>query len=116
MSSPSHFQDEHYTPEAITATLPIVVTLTDHPFTQGMALRFTQFQTFPTAMNTGMEQLNNKLYYVANVKPNTFTLVDNENIYIDGRGYTAFTGDGTPQMTLVGPNLFIQNPAPTPPP
>lgn len=116
MSSPSHFTDEHFTPEDITASLPIVVTITDHEFQQGYAFRCTQFVTWPPSMATGMEQLNNNLYYAANITPNTFTLVDKNGNYIDGRTYTPFTGDGTPQMTLVGPDLFIQNPAPAPPP
>lgn len=115
-SSPSHFTPEQYTPENITNTLPIVVTLTDHEFLIGYAFRFTQMVTWPPASATGMEQLNNNLYYVAFPTDNTFILVDKNNEYIDGRDYTPFTGDGNPQMTLTGPNLYIQNPAPPPPP
>lgn len=116
MASPSHFKDEHYQPQNITNTLPIVVTIEGSNFLQGYALRCTQFQTWPPYMNTGMEQLNNNLYYVANPTQDTFTLADKNGNYIDGRNFTPFTGDGTPQMTLVGPDLYIQNPAPPPPP
>ena len=115
-SSPSNFTNEHYTPTGITNTLPILVTIDDHGFLPGYALRCTQFVTFPFANATGMEQLNNNLYYVAFPTTNTFILVDANGNYIDGRDYTPFTGDGTPQMTLTGPNLYIQNPAPLPPP
>lgn len=115
-SSPSHFTPEQHTPENITNTLPIVVTLANHGFLPGYALRFTQMVTWPPASATGMEQLNNNLYYVQQPTQNTFILTDRNNEYIDGRDYTPFTGDGNPQMTLTGPNLYIQNPAPPPPP
>ena len=115
-SSPSHFTPEQYTPSAITNSFPITVTITGSNFLQGYALRCTQFVTFPPANATGMEQLNNNLYYVAFPTANTFNLVDAQGNFIDGTNFTPFTGQGNPQMTLTGPNLFIQNPAPPPPP
>jgi 2',3'-cyclic-nucleotide 2'-phosphodiesterase (5'-nucleotidase family) len=115
-SSPSNFQPEQYTPAYITNTLPIQVTLGNHGFQVGYALRFTQMVTWPPSNATGMEQLNNNLYYVQFPTTNTFILVDKDGNYIDGTGFTPFTGDGNPQMTLTGPNLYIQNPAPAPPP
>ena len=85
-------------------------------FSQGQAIRFTQFYRFPLAIATGMYELNNQLYYIANPTTDTFTLTDKDGTYIDGRGFTAFTGLGNPQITLTGPDLFVENPAPTPPP
>lgn len=116
MASPSHFTDEHFTPTAITAALPIVVTVPGSAFLQGQALRFTRFYNVGYAPATGMEQLNNRLLYVGFVDGESFTLTDVNGLPIDGRNYTPFTGDGDPQITLTGPDLFVENPAPPPPP
>lgn len=115
-SSPSHFQNEHYTPEAITATLPMVVTITAHPLQKGQALRATNFVRMPFAVATGMEQLNNNLFYVQEVTTNTFQLYNASGFPIDGRTFTPFVANGLAQFTLTGPTLPVVNPAPEPPP
>ncbi len=116
MSTPSNFTNEHYTPTAITAAFPPVVTIAMHGFSNGQRIRATRFYGIPFATATGMEQLNNNLYTVQQVTTNTFELWDQFGHAVDGRGYTAFVNNGLAQFTLTGPDLFIQNPAPQPPP
>jgi len=113
-SSLSHFTTEQMTPEAITATLPIVVTITGSNLTNGQALRATQFITIPFASATGMEQLNNRLFYVQQASADSFQLYDNRGYPVDGRSYTTYIQGG--QFTLVGQNLAIVNPSEFPPP
>lgn len=113
-SSPSDFTARQYTPEDITATMPPVVTITDHGFSSGQAVRATKFVTMPSAVATGMEQLNNRLFYVKQPTTDTFELWDGYGQPIDGRAYTAFIEGG--QFTLTGPDLFVENPSPEPPP
>ncbi len=62
-SSLSHFTTRQYTPESITATWPVVVTITGSNLQNGQAVRATQFINYPIASATGMEQLNNGLFY-----------------------------------------------------
>lgn len=112
-SSPSHFTTRQFTPENITATLPIVVTKTAHGLINGQAIRFTKFITIPLALATGMQQLNNKLFYVQGVTDNTFYLSDRNTIYIDGSNFTPYVQGG--QFTLVGQDLPIVNPSMFPP-
>jgi hypothetical protein len=116
MSSPSHFQDEHYTPIAITAALPPVVTIPAHGLSNGQRIRCTRFYGIPFATATGMEQLNNRLFTIQQVTTDTFQLWDDLGFAIDGRNFTPFVFNGLAQMTLTGPSLFIQNPAPPTPP
>ena len=113
-SSLSHFTVRQFTPEAITAALPVVVTKTAHGLINGQALRATKFVTFPFASATGMEQLNNRLFYIRQVTPNTFQLCDANTIPIDGRNYTAYVQGG--QFTLTGQDLPVVNPSHFPPP
>src|SRR4030095_16857233 len=68
-SSLSHFTIRQFVPEAITKTWPIVVTLTDHGFLNNQALRFIKFNA-----STGMQQLNNKTFYVQQATTDTFEL------------------------------------------
>lgn len=109
----SHFTDRQYVPEAITATLPIVVTITGHGFQNGQALRTTKFITVPFANATGMEQLNNRLFYVQQATADTFQLYTANGLPVDGRSYTAYIQGG--QFTLSGPTLPIVNPSHFPP-
>lgn len=111
-SSPSHFIVEQFTPTAITATLPVVVTIPSNGFVNGQRIRASRFVTFPLALATGMEQLNNRLFVVQNCTTNTCSLYDAYGAAVDGTSFTAFTGNGNPQFTLTGPSLNIQNPAP----
>ncbi len=113
-SSLSHFTIRQFTPEAITASLPIVVTITDHGFSNGQALQTTQFIRMPFASATGMEQLNNRVFFVQQATSNTFQLYDRQGFPIDGRNYTTFIQGG--QFTLTGPTLPIVNPSHFPPP
>lgn len=114
-SSPSHFTDEHFTPTAITAAWPPVVTIVDNGFTPMQAIRCTNFVSYPVDRSTGMEQLNNKIFYVQPITADTFGLYDSNAQAIDGRGFTTFVNNGLAQMTLVGPALYVDNPAPPPP-
>lgn len=113
-SSPSNFTNRQFTPEGITAALPVVVTKTAHGLQNGQALRATKFITIPFASATGMEQLNNKLFYVQGVTVNTFYLADRNTNSIDGRNFTPYVQGG--QFTLTGPDLPVVNPSRFPPP
>lgn len=115
MSSPSNFTNEHYTPIAITAALPPVVTILAHGLSNGQRVRATRFYRLPLALATGMYQLNNRLFTIQRVTTDTFELWDDQGFPIDGRGFDAFISNGQAQFTLTGPSLFIQNPAPAPP-
>lgn len=113
-SSPSHFTNRQFTPESITNTLPIVVTITAHGLIDGNALRTTKFISTPTANATGMEQLNNRLFYVQQATADTFQLYDASGLPIDGRSYTSFVAGG--QFTFTGNTPLIVNPSQFPPP
>lgn len=113
-TSPSHYTVRQKNPESITATLPIVVTLTSHGFLNGQAIRATKFVYIPLASATGMQQLNGRLFYVQNATENTFQLYDVYGLPIDGRSYNAFISGG--QFTLAGNNPLIVNPSHFPPP
>lgn len=113
-TSPSHFTVRQKTPSAITAALPVVVTLTSHGFENGQAVRATKFITMPFASATGMEQLNNRLFYVQQATANTFELYDSSGFPIDGRTYTAYVSGG--EFTLAGNTPLIVNPSHFPPP
>lgn len=107
-SSPSHFAVRQFTPENITNTFPIIVTITAHGFQNGQALRATKFVSIPFANATGMEQLNNRLFYVQQRTENTFVLSDVSTLPIDGTFFTPYISGG--QFTLTGPTLPIVNP------
>lgn len=113
-SSLSHFTTRQFTPENITNTWPIVVTITNHGFQNGQGLRCSQFISIPFANATGMEQLNNTLVYVQQATASTFILCDSGAVPIDGRGFTPYISGG--QMTLTGPDVLIVNPSHFPPP
>lgn len=113
-SSLSHFTNRQFVPENITNTLPVVVTKTAHGFQNGQAIRATKFISIPFALATGMEQLNNKLFYIRQVSVDTFQLCDASTNPIDGRGFTPYIQGG--QFTLVGPDLPVVNPSHFPPP
>lgn len=110
----SHFITRQLTPEAITNTLPMVVTITAHGLSNGQAIRCTKFITIPLALATGMQQLNNRQFYVQQATTNTFQLYDANAQPIDGRNFTPYISGG--QMTVVGEALFTQNPPFHPPP
>jgi hypothetical protein len=113
-SSLSHFTVRQKVPSSITAALPIVVTLTSHGFENGQAVRATKFITIPFANATGMQQLNNRLFYVQHATTDTFELYDASGVPIDGRTYTAYISGG--EFTLAGNTPLIVNPSHFPPP
>lgn len=113
-SSPSHFTVRQFTPEAITNTLPMVVTKTGHGLQNGQAIRATQFITIPFANATGMQQLNMGLFYVQQATANTFQLYDANSQPIDGRNFTPYIQGG--QFTINGPEILCVNPSNFPPP
>ena len=112
--SPSHFTTRQFVPQSITNTLPIVVTKHDHDLKNGQALRATKFYGLPFANATGMEQLNNQLYYVRLATHDTFQLADRNTNPIDGRNFTPYIQGG--EFTLVGVDLLVVNPQHFPPP
>lgn len=113
-NSLSHFTVRQKSPSAITATMPVNVTITSHGFVNGNAIRATKFIYFPTANATGMQQLNNRLFYVQNATADTFDLYDANGLPIDGRSYTPYVQGG--QFTLAGNDPLIVNPSYFPPP
>lgn len=113
-SSLSHYTTRQFTPENITAALPVVVTKTAHGLKNGQAVRATKFIAIPFAVATGMEQLNNLLFYIREVTPNTFQLCNANTNPIDGRGFTPYIQGG--QFTVTGPDLPVVNPSRFPPP
>jgi hypothetical protein len=112
-SSQSHITTRQFTPEGITAALPIVVTKTAHGLQNGQAIRATKFISIPLALATGMEQLNNKLYYIRQASTDTFELADRNTNPIDGRNFTPYISGG--QFTVVGNTTLIVNPSEFPP-
>lgn len=113
-SSLSHFTTRQFTPENITAAYPVVVTKTAHGLSNGLAIRATKFISFPISLATGMEQLNNKLFYVQQATSDTFTLSDRNTLPIDGRNFTTYISGG--QFTVTGNTTLIVNPSEFPPP
>ncbi len=113
-SSLSHFTVRQFTPTAISATQPVIVTKTAHGLLNGMSVRTSKFVTMPLANATGMVQLNNRQFYVQQVTANTFQLWDANGQPIDGRGYTAYVQGG--QFTVNGPEILCVNPSHFPPP
>ena len=112
-SSLSHFTVRQFTPEDITAAFPVVVTKTAHGFQNGQAIRATKFVTSPITAITGMQQLNNRLFYIRQVTADTFQLCDSNTTPIDGSNFTPYIQGG--QFTLTGPDLPVVNPSHFPP-
>ena len=113
-SSLSHFTVRQFIPEDISATNPVVVTKTAHGLSNGEAIRATKFVVFPLAVATGMEQLNNRLFYTRQVTDDNFQLCDSNTLPIDGSNFTPYIQGG--QFTLTGPDLPVVNPSHFPPP
>lgn len=112
-SSLSHFTYRQFTPENITNSLPAVVTKTAHGISNGQAIRATQFISVPPANATGMEQLNNRLFYIQQATADTFILADSNAVPIDATVFTPYISGG--QFTVTGPALIV-NPSHFPPP
>ncbi len=114
-SSQSNFTVRQLTPESISAGKPVLVTSTAHGLVNGMGVRATKFVKYPLANATGMEQLNNKLYYTGQVTADTFSLFNSKGEAIDGSNFTPYVSGG--QFTVTGPwpDVFVVNPSPFPP-
>ena len=112
-SSLSHFTERQFTPEAISATQPVIVTKTAHGLLNGQAVRATKFISMPLANATGMVQLNMGLFYVQQVTDDNFGLYDANSQPIDGRNFTAYIQGG--QFTVNGPEILCVNPSHFPP-
>lgn len=112
-SSPSHFTVRQKAPQDVSATLPILVTMPGHGFLNGQAIRATKFIYTPAALATGMQQLNNKLFYVQQATDSTFQLYDANSLPIDGRRYNFYIQGG--EFTLAGNTPLIVNPSNFPP-
>lgn len=96
-------------PSAISATVPVVVTIDNHGLQRGQVVRATRFYALPLADATGMEQLNNRAFVVENTTTNTFELFDQYGEPIDGTNYTPYVPNGLGQFNLTGPELYTQN-------
>ncbi len=103
------FEDQHYTPTAITTTRPPVVTVVAHGLLDGQFLRATRFYNDPPAFDTGIEQINNRIFVVRNGTTDTFELWNAHGFPVDGRGFTAFSGNDLGLFTRVGPELNYEN-------
>lgn len=112
-SSLSHFTVRQFVPTGITAANPIVVTASSHGLSNGDTIRAMQFITRPVANATGMEQLNERLFYVQQVTEDTFILTDKYGRYIDGSNYTAYVSGG--MFVLTGNPILTVNPSAFPP-
>jgi hypothetical protein len=112
--SPSHFTVRQKVPIAITATRPVHVTCMAHGFLNGQAIRATKFLFYPIANATGMQQLNNRLFYVQNASLDEFDLFDANGFPLNGIGFTPFVQGG--EFTLAGNTPLIVNPSHFPPP
>lgn len=109
MNTELGFAITQMTPIAISTTLPVTVTVTNNGLQAGQFVRATRFYALPLADATGMYELNNQLFVVKNVTTDTFDLFNQFGDPIDGRDFTAFTGNGFPQFNLTGPSLDTQN-------
>lgn len=112
-SSLSHFTNRQVLPEDITNTKPPTVTATAHNLLPNQTVRATKFTRLPYASATGMEQLNNNLYYIQNVTTDTFQLYDRNTLPIDATGFTPYIQGGL--FTVTGQDLPIVNPSHFPP-
>lgn len=74
--------DNRQTIENATNASPIVLTITGHGLSNGDVVKLRDL--------TGMVEVNQQTYTIANVAADTFELADT-----DGRGYGAYTGGGT---------------------
>lgn len=113
-STLSHFTVRQFTPQNITNTYPMIVTKTAHGLINGQSIRATKFVTVPLAVATGMEQLNNQLFYIQQSTVDTFQLYTNRGVPVDGSNFTPYIQGG--QFTVTGQDLPIVNPSHFPPP
>ena len=66
---------------------PVVITSTGHGLADGETVFIEDV--------SGMVEINNKYFVVANKTANTFELTNEEGVDIDGTGYTAYVSGGT---------------------
>lgn len=113
-SSLSHFTVRQFTPENISNSLPATVTKSTHGLSNGQTIRALQFIDSPLTLATGMEQLNNRTFYIQQATTNTFILTDSNSVPIDSTEFTPYISGG--QFTVTGPTLPVVNPSHFPPP
>lgn len=77
----------------ISQGLPAMVTCPSHGLLNGDRIRITEVQ--------GMEQINNRIYTVANATTNSFTLKNEAGFAdVDSSGFDAYTGGGVVQKVV----------------
>jgi|ERR1041385_826901 hypothetical protein len=115
-TSLSHITVRQFTPDSISASAnnPIIVTKANHGLSNGMTVRATKFYPYPFAVATGLEQINNQLFYVYYVTTDTFTLCDSSSVPMRYPALTPYVSGG--QFTVTGPDLPVVNPSHFPPP
>ena len=79
--------DDPKTISGATKASPVVITATGHGFADGDKIYIDNIK--------GMTQLNGKIFNVANKTTNTFELVDENGVDIDGNAYTTYVSGGT---------------------
>ena len=75
---------------------PVVVTDNAHEYKNG--------DTIFIASVSGMSEINDIFFHVANVTTNTYELQNTSDVSIDGTGYTAYTSGGTSTQPTKGIN------------
>ena len=108
------FTARQMTPLDVTQTNPVRVTVTAHGLSNGDRVRASDFTSPQAPVNTGMYNLNNQLFELRVIDADTFDLYYIDAALdrrVDGTGYAAFTGLGSPEFTLTGPDLDVQNTA-----
>jgi len=109
MNTELGFATTQMTPTEIERSIPVRVRVDGHPLLNGQCVRATRFYALPLSDATGMYELNNRLFTVANVTENTFDLFDQHGAPIDGTNFTPFVNNGLGQFNLTGPDLDTQN-------
>lgn len=112
-SSLSNITTRQFVPDNITNSLPAVVTKTSHGMNNGDTIRATKFISFPFALATGMQQLNNLQFYVQQATTDTFILADSQSVPIDARSFTPYISGGQFTNTT---SFLVVNPSNFPPP
>lgn len=113
LSDGSGFAATGFSPTAITAASPAVVTKAAHGLENGQFVRATDFRASPVAKATGMYSLNGQMFQVGNVTTNTFALFyPYTTTPVDTSADTAFVNNGVANFNLVGQTLNTENPEP----
>jgi hypothetical protein len=113
LSDGSGFAATGFSPTAITAASPAVVTFAGHGLTTGQFVRATNFRSTPVASATGMYALNNQTFQVVVLSSSTFALYyPYTNVPYSTVGQTAFANAGIAKFNLIGQDLDTESAAP----